>query len=286
MIRFFIEIVIFLTAPVFESPWESEAVRIPVLEECRKCHADKMDQKVSHEAIENGCDICHESTGEAHPEDGVKGFTLTASIPELCYYCHEEAEVFSSGHQPVIEGDCFYCHDVHGSSNPALILMPEQELCLTCHQVIQGKEVLHSAIEAGGCIMCHQAHGSEFRELLSEPYPEEDYPVASIDSFGLCFLCHDSDLMEAEETEWATNFREGIRNLHRVHIQGEKGRNCKFCHNMHGSNQPFLIEDRIPFGNWEMQMNFITTDEGGSCMPGCHGKKAYSRLKQKDNGQD
>ncbi|RLD52877.1 MAG: cytochrome C, partial [Bacteroidetes bacterium] len=141
----------------------------------------------------------------------------------------------------------------------------------------QGKAILHSAIENGGCMICHQPHGSEFRVLLSDRYPAEDYLVASTDSFGLCFMCHDTDLLEAEKSEWATNFRHGDQNLHYIHMNGAKGRNCKFCHNLHGSDQTFLIEESVPFGNWEMQMNFIATEEGGSCLPGCHGKKVYSR---------
>ncbi len=278
MILFIIEILILVSTPTPSDIRWHDPVRELFMEECIDCHGDKIDQNVKHEAVENGCDICHESTGEPHPEDGVFGFKLVDSTPDLCYYCHDEAEAFPSGHQPVMEGKCLSCHDVHGSANQALMILPEQELCLSCHQMLQGKEILHTAIEDGGCMICHQPHGSEFRELLNERYPAEEYPVASIDSFGLCFMCHDSDLMEAEETEWATNFREGNRNLHQLHNNGKKGRNCKFCHNLHGSGQEFLIEDRIPFGNWEMQMNFVATEQGGSCLPGCHGKKTYKRL--------
>ena len=277
MVLLIIEIVIFLATPAPSDLLGIDPAVELYVEECIDCHGDKIDQEVKHEAVENGCDVCHESTGEPHPEDGIAGFKLVDSSPDLCYYCHEEPETPASGHQPVTEGACLSCHDVHGSANQALILQPEEELCLSCHPVTRGQERVHSAIENGGCMICHQPHGSQFRVLLTERYPVEDYLLASIDSFGLCFMCHDTDLLEAEETQGATNFRDGSRNLHQLHINGQKGRNCKFCHNLHESDQQFLIEEAVPFGSWEMQMNFIATEEGGSCLPGCHGKKVYVR---------
>ena len=84
-------------------------------------------------------------------------------------------------------------------------------------------------------------------------------------------------LLDAEETEWGTNFRNGDRNLHQLHINGNKGRNCRMCHNLHGSSQKFLIEEKVGFGNWEMKMNFVPEEQGGSCLPGCHGRLTYKR---------
>jgi predicted CXXCH cytochrome family protein len=135
----------------------------------------------------------------------------------------------------------------------------------------------HSAIEGGGCMSCHQAHGSDRHDLLVGNYPEEDYLPARTENFEICFLCHDTDLMLAEETEWGTAFRNGKRNLHWLHMNGNKGRNCRMCHNIHGSSRPFLVEDIVGFGNWEMRMNFIPEEQGGSCLPGCHGKLSYQR---------
>jgi hypothetical protein len=37
------------------------------------------------------------------------------------------------------------------------------------------------------------------------------------------------------------------------------------------------VEESLGFGNWEMQMNFIPDEQGGSCLPGCHGKLSYRR---------
>ncbi len=259
---------------------------------CTECHSNMVEYGVMHYPAGDACDNCHESTGASHPHADSMGFTLMDRIPALCYYCHEEPEAPDHGHEPFGKGDCMSCHDAHGSSEPALLKLPEQELCLSCHnreyatdssvtanirRLIMGEKVVHSAIPGGGCIVCHQSHGSDYRELLVDQYPAGDYVPATTENFGLCFLCHDTDLLDAEETEWATGFRDSTRNLHRLHINGEKGRNCRMCHNLHGSSQQFLMEETVEFGNWEMNLNFIPGEEGGSCLPGCHGQLSYRR---------
>jgi predicted CXXCH cytochrome family protein len=105
----------------------------------------------------------------------------------------------------------------------------------------------------------------------------DTYLPATTENFALCFMCHDTELLLAEKTDWGTNFRDGTKNLHWLHIHGNKGRNCRMCHNMHGSSQPFLMEEHIPFGDWEMELNFEPAENGGSCLPGCHGRFQYER---------
>ena len=258
---------------------------------CTECHADLVEYDVMHYPAEDACENCHESTGNEHPGDAV-GFTLMDQSPALCFYCHEEGTETDYPHLPVTRGSCLECHDAHGSSSPLLLKSAEQELCLSCHnksyqgdstvtinigRLLKGKMIAHSAIEGGGCLVCHKAHGTDFHDLLVDLYPEEDYIEVSTEVFGLCFQCHDTDLLEAEETEWGTNFRNGTKNLHWLHINGSKGRNCRLCHNLHGSEQKFLIEERVAFGDWEMKMKFVPGQRGGSCLPGCHGKLSYSR---------
>jgi predicted CXXCH cytochrome family protein len=249
--------------------------------DCLSCHEDLLKGGVMHYPAEDDCSTCHESTGASHPSGDSVGFRLMDKVPELCFYCHEEAEQKIHPHQPVAAGNCMGCHDPHTSSGSSLLSLPEPELCLSCHKnisrLIQGKMITHSAIEGGGCISCHQSHGSDIHALLVAPFPEEDYLPALTENFELCFLCHDTDLMEAEETEWGTGFRNGKKNLHRLHMNGDKGRNCRMCHNIHGSPLPFLVEEQVGFGSWEMQMNYIPDDQGGSCLPGCHGKLSYQR---------
>ena len=258
---------------------------------CKDCHSDLVEYAVMHYPADDACHNCHEATGEEHPGER-RGFKLMDESPALCYYCHEEKAQVDHPHRPVVDGSCLDCHDAHGSAEALLLKSPEQELCLSCHnktysadsteivnirRLVKGNMLPHSAIEGGGCVSCHQAHGSDNRMLLVDLYPAGNYLPAKTEEFALCFLCHDTDLLEAEETEWGTNFRNGKQNLHQLHIQGEKGRNCRMCHNLHGSPQKFLMEERIGFGSWEMKMNYIPDELGGSCMPGCHGKLSYSR---------
>lgn len=249
--------------------------------DCLSCHGDLMEKEMKHYPAEDDCNTCHESTGASHPSTDSAGFRLMDKVPALCLYCHEETQQKTHPHQPVAEGDCMACHDPHASSGSSLLNLPEPDLCLSCHmrisRLVQGKMKAHSAIEGGGCMSCHQSHGSDMRALLVDHYPEEDYLPALTENFGLCFLCHDTDLMEAEETEWGTGFRNGKKNLHWLHVNGDKGRNCRMCHNIHGSPMPFLVEEYVGFGNWEMEMKFVPNEQGGSCLPGCHGKLSYQR---------
>jgi predicted CXXCH cytochrome family protein len=289
----YIDLFICLSFPLKEAPGKPDAVQSDPTFDCLECHIDLVNKDMKHYPAEDACDNCHEATGATHPSGDSLGFRLMDSSPALCYYCHEESEALTHTHTPMAEGQCLGCHDAHASSWSSLLCKSETELCLSCHDREYGKDgtgtdnirllisgsqrVVHTAITEMGCTTCHQAHGSDLPSLLVDSFPEEEYVPAASENFGLCFLCHDADILEAEETEWATGFRQGKQNLHRVHIQGNKGRNCRMCHNIHGSSQPFLIEESVKFGNWEMPLNFVADPQGGSCLTGCHKKLSYSR---------
>lgn len=51
------------------------------------------------------------------------------------------------------------------------------------------------------------------------------------------------------------------------------------CHGIHGADNPHLIADKVKFGQWKMPLNYKVTENGGSCLPGCHATKEYSRKK-------
>lgn len=275
-------------------PWAPEPVgQSDEAQDCKECHDDLVNRDVMHYPAEDACDNCHESTGASHPFGDSLGFRLMDQVPALCFNCHEESASPIHAHLPVVQGKCLDCHDAHGSTQTSLLLTQEQELCLGCHnraysgdssetanisRLVKGsKRVVHTAISELGCLVCHQAHGSDKHDLLVDTYPAEDYLPATTENFALCFLCHDTDILDAEESEWATAFRNGKQNLHRLHINGSKGRNCRMCHNIHGSTLEFLMEEEVSFGSWEMRLNFVPTEQGGSCLPGCHGKLSYER---------
>jgi hypothetical protein len=76
-----------------------------------------------------------------------------------------------------------------------------------------------------------------------------------------------------------TRFRNGEVNLHWLHVNREKGRTCRACHEVHASKNPFHIRDAVPFGSkgWLIEIKFKQTTNGGSCSPGCHSDKTYDR---------
>ena len=84
----------------------------------------------------------------------------------------------------------------------------------------------------------------------------------------------------SERTEIETNFRDGGRNLHYLHVnREEKGRTCQTCHEIHGSDLPRHMASVVPFegGGWTMPIGFRQTDTGGRCSPGCHEPQEYRR---------
>jgi predicted CXXCH cytochrome family protein len=168
------------------------------------------------------------------------------------------------------------------------------QACLACHdkpiaktvgavvaavgEVAQPGLVKHGPIRDGNCSGCHNLHGSQFSRLLSQPYPETFYQPFKAEAYALCFTCHDKNLVLTEKTEGLTRFRNGDLNLHYLHVnKPDRGRSCYACHSTHASAQPAHVRDTVPYGNWEIPINFKQTGTGGSCAPGCHRASAYDR---------
>lgn len=249
---------------------------------CFTCHLDMqevMKRKGVHPALLSGCTSCHNPHGAPHKK------LLSAEGEKLCAQCHpqiaEKVEKAKVTHAPIkTETGCASCHSPHASDNKKLLLQTGKDLCVGCHKDVIKKDmkVLHGPINDGTCTPCHDPHGSQYTKLLVKEFPAGEYMPYNDKEYGLCFSCHDRNLLKFPDTSFATGFRDGEKNLHYVHVnKKDKGRNCRFCHNMHGSANPKLIADVVPFGKWSLPLKFVKTDNGGSCAPGCHKKYDYNR---------
>ena len=245
---------------------------------CVTCHTTLIKKPHLHKPVAQGlCYACH------LPHASANKALLKDPAPALCFGCHPKAHFTGSyPHQPVANGDCLACHDPHQSDTVSLLRKPGAQLCFSCHdaKLAVGKSV-HKPVAKGECTSCHQVHGSAYRKILKADFPQELYRPFGTDAFPLCFSCHDPQLVAAASTEKATNFRNGDRNLHAVHVnKAGKGRSCKICHNPHAAAQDRLINSKTPgFGSWDIPIRFEATPTGGGCSVGCHRTFRYDRVK-------
>ena len=279
-------------------PHQSDLNRLLIKEPpalCLKCHdkqAEQMTMAHKHPPFENNCLNCHNQHSANEPK------LLDMSGSNLCFFCHEDMqkkiEKATTVHGAVTDTrSCLNCHSPHASPQNKFLLAEPKELCLSCHnkiiavgtrkianieQTLKKSKSVHGAIEKNGCIGCHDPHASTNPSLLLKSMPSGSYAPGTKESFGLCFSCHKSEIIEKQTTSSATNFRDGEKNLHFVHVNGEKGRSCKICHNPHGSSNDHLINDVSPFGSWEMPLKYKVIENGGSCAPGCHTERKYERV--------
>lgn len=247
---------------------------------CTDCHSDLLDLEMMHYPAEDACDNCHRDPGPGHPEDGFPGGSLVDSLPGLCLLCHEaEAHEKTYRHGAQQGRGCISCHDPHGSPVAGLLKKEKRQLCMDCHPGIRKMDRLayrHLPYE-DDCGNCHASHSSDFSSLLVDAYPARLYAPGVADTFALCFQCHDPALIEEANTSWGTAFRDGERNLHYLHLQGEKGRGCSLCHTLHASSLEHLLAGIVRFGQWDMPLQYTPLENGGSCATACHSRKAYAR---------
>ncbi len=263
---------------------------------CAKCHVDLLARIAKgtfvHEPVREDCLVCH------NPHGGETRMVLNSTVPELCVDCHDEVgeaiEDATVPHQAVTIGrTCLNCHDPHASGFDHGLRLASMDVCLGCHNepLGKGKRTLaniqselekgsrhHGPIGQKDCTACHMPHGGEHFRLLIGEYPVRFYAPFDEDRYALCFDCHDVELLEDEETDEATGFRNGERNLHFLHVnRAIKGRTCRACHEPHAGTKSKMIADSVPFGDWDIPINFVQTETGGSCAPGCHRSYGYDR---------
>lgn len=264
---------------------------------CLTCHAEVQAKPGmhAHAALEEGCTRCHDPHASNHR------FQLVDESPGLCLSCHRERfEQMTAGskvvHGAITQpGGCTGCHEPHQSRLPKLQRGTEPGICLGCHgedlkdesghQLTNMRQLLatntdhHGPIREGVCTACHNPHAGDHFRLLIEDYPPEFYAPFTMDTFKLCFKCHIPDLVLKPAGRGLTQFRDGDKNLHFLHVNQEKGRTCRACHEVHASKRPAHIREAVPFGSagWMLEINYERNAQGGSCAPGCHTERAYNR---------
>ena len=289
---------------------------------CYLCHDELRTEKngmksIAHKPALERCTICHSPHVSI-----VNSNLLTVKMKKLCAECHEtqgiamrvNLDVIGHKHGPLAtEKNCANCHNAHGSSYKHFLLAEPMDICLRCHNkertdsegkiladfkgLLEENKNHHGPIRQKDCSGCHNPHGSDYYRLLLAKYPKEFYTTSyNKADYNLCFLCHDLRMLDNKETRTLTDFRNGTKNLHYLHVnKTEKGRTCRACHEVHASNNFNHIRESVPFGkiNWPLQLKYqplyvskktgqscdqLSSDciqEGGSCVA-CHNRKYYN----------
>lgn len=270
---------------------------------CLSCHTkmrESMQTKKSvHAPVQQSCLQCHRPHGSSNKA------LLIAAVPALCSNCHPNetalAEKAFTKHKPMSdEKSCMNCHDPHFAEFSKLLPSPQNSLCVGCHNKEMDTETgklkdLKTFLEVnkGGqgplkgkaCSACHNPHGSDYWRLLAKYYAPTFYTAYSNGNYALCFNCHAKEAFTDRKTVQATNFRKNEKNLHFQHVNKKsKGRTCRTCHEVcaecQSTGRPRHILESVGFGTWAIPMNYSPGKDGGTCAPGCHGEKQYSREKK------
>lgn len=218
---------------------------------CVDCHKALVSRKFIHGPVDADCTFCHESTGVAHPNKGVKGFSIIFKGSELCYNCHTEHHEANTSnryvHAALADGSCTDCHEIHSSNDPKFLSTSVPELCTTCHYDLEESmanlPVVHLPLKEGkSCVACHSAHSS----------PESKLLISSERS--LCISCH----------------LETISKGKMQHAPVDDG--CIQCHVPHTSENLNLLFLPYPSGNYASG----DADNYGLCFT-CHDSEALTQ---------
>jgi predicted CXXCH cytochrome family protein len=278
-------------------------VKAAVNELCLGCHDDfqqTLARKYPHPAAQQSCVNCH------NPHDSQQPKLLLEESGTLCLNCHQQIKKTALEspvkHDALTQGDkCVNCHNPHGANVEHLLVQLPMQLCLQCHgkdDVVDhnGKKLTnmsklladnphqHAPVASQDCSACHMPHGSSNFRLLTNAYPAQFYSAYDAQNYALCFGCHDEQAFTKPQTEELTQFRDGNKNLHYVHVnKSVMGRTCRACHDVHASVQEHQIRDGVPYGpkGWTLKLNYTKTETGGSCAKTCHQTRSYNNSRPK-----
>jgi predicted CXXCH cytochrome family protein len=247
----------------------------PAVESCLHCHNahNSREKKLLHTELAEGCKDCHRQVKEVAETSPVRHGALEKGAK------------------------CASCHNPHGASVEKLLTQLPFDQCVSCHAVddlkddrgatltnfralLDANPVWHAPVRAKDCSACHLPHGGRNFRLLVSGYPATFYAPYDPATYSLCFGCHNEKVVGEAETRTLTNFRDGSRNLHFLHVnKPDRGRTCRSCHEVHASRQPRHVRDGVPYGprGWILKVNYVKTENGGRCAKTCHDTKSYAR---------
>lgn len=270
---------------------------------CHEIRKNEFKSRYVHEPVSKDCGLCHDPHGSpmmfhlrVPKDDKGKYAAEDGTVKDSCLLCHrtldselvDEIEHAKVTHKPVVDGQCTACHTPHSTNYPKQLKGPVAEVCFSCHkemgEKIKSSKYLHGPLRTGDCSLCHKPHGAQYQHLLRQEFAEDFYGEFSPEKYKLCFDCHNVNSMIDPESH-ETGFRNGDINLHSRHVvMGNRGRNCKTCHDVHASDQENHIRRKIPYqGRHTISLKFAKTETGGGCVVGCHRPRSYDRIKSIDN---
>ena len=112
------------------------------------------------------CFVCHDEKSRT--------YAIAVADADLCAKCHDRRPAAKFVHGPVAIGSCTVCHDPHGQTNPAFLMMSGEALCFRCHTEADALKHLVAAEGGGvflrdkGCTFCHSPHQADRRYLLRD----------------------------------------------------------------------------------------------------------------------
>jgi predicted CXXCH cytochrome family protein len=265
---------------------------------CFTCHEEFqeiMARRIKHPPAVVACTNCH----NAH--NSLEKKLLHEEQTAECFDCHKNikaiVETAKVKHGALtVNRKCGNCHNPHGANIDKLLTALPYDQCVSCHSTdnikdwegvpltnykafLEENRVWHKPVVSKDCSACHKTHGGNNFRLLVAEYPRQFYAPYDLKIYALCYGCHNDKVVSAEQTTTLTNFRDGSKNLHFVHVskQEDRGRTCRACHDVHAAKQAQRIRDGVPFGQWVLKINFTRTPTGGSCAKTCHESKTYDR---------
>ncbi|MEK6779862.1 MAG: cytochrome c3 family protein [Candidatus Deferrimicrobiota bacterium] len=251
---------------------------------CFLCHEDRkaeFTRKYPHKPALESCLKCHDAHNSDHP------FMLASEGTAQCLGCHKKmADRFQAAtvkHTALIKGPCTTCHTPHSSDFPRQMKTHTKDICYICHKdmgaKVRASKKQHGPVQQNDCYACHDPHGSNNPLVLKKYFPSEFYKPYATENYAMCFDCHNKDIALDKITTKLTNFRNGDVNQHFLHVNKEKGRSCKACHEVHAGDQEKHIRKEVPFGKaWMLPVQYTKTANGGTCVVGCHKPKTYDRV--------